>query len=235
MFGGTRARYARTCALGVLALSASAQGADWTVTFELPGVLVTTASVAVAGSENFNLRPTGTDQTFVSSFGGSAITGHYSSTDVLVADLYGGAGGLGRYAAGSGMTLQLSEPVRFFGYWLSAIEGSNVLSFYDGTDLVGEFNVGTLFNDALGSDSRYLGNPNRPFLGQNPGEAYAFVNFRVVGMGDQFDQIQFFGSHESDNHTIGIAVVPEPGTALLLAMGVTVFGCRRRWGRITAE
>src|ERR1700694_3995623 len=82
----------------------------------------------------------------------------------LPADIYGGAGGTGKYLAIGGarrnmtMNLSLNGPQAYFGMWWSAADPFNILKFYSQGNLLAVFNPTT----ALGAltNPLYFGNPN---------------------------------------------------------------------------
>lgn len=100
-------------------------------------------------------------------------------------------------------TLFLNNDSSYFGMWWSAGDARNVLSFYDGDNLVSRFTTGSLLEPL---PSSYDGNPiNRSV---NRSEPYAFINF----FGDEnthWDRIVFSNDSstgfESDNHTSRMA------------------------------
>jgi hypothetical protein len=79
----------------------------------------------------------------------------------------------------------------------------------------------------------YHGNSNANFLGQDPGEAFAFVNFYDTT--GTFNKVvftegnNFGGGYESDNHTVGFYTsmgggVAEPTTWVMLLAGFAGLG-----------
>lgn len=100
-------------------------------------------------------------------------------------------------------TLVLTTDYSYFGLWWSAGDARNVLSFYNGDDLISRFTTSSLL-EPLPAD--YDGNPlNRRV---NSSEPYAFINF----FGDEntsWDRIVFSNDgssgFESDNFTTRIA------------------------------
>ncbi|WP_243453791.1 Npun_F0296 family exosortase-dependent surface protein [Sandaracinobacteroides saxicola] len=238
--------------IGAVALLSTAGQAAVTVTYEAPGVVNTTAGFDFVGVETFDSRPTGGGTSFVTDFGTSGqstlITGRYSNVDIRDANQYGGAGGVGRYAetfSGTGFELALStsDPrgLTYFGYWLPALDGGNVLEFYKGGSKVFTFAPGDVRN-AIGGNSAYFGNPSGPFAGWNRGEPYAFVNVYFKD-GLTFDRIRFFespmvGGYESDNHTVGFfnditgSAVPEPATWAMMIIGFGLVGSAMRRQRL---
>jgi hypothetical protein len=200
---------------------------------------------------------------FTTDFGtGGKITGVYSGTQVIAADQYGGAGGTGQYAVsfggGRGQAYSLtltSAPgvtVNYFGYWLSALDKGNTLTFYEGNQEVFQFNAADV-NKALaatGDSGAYYGNPNSQFQGQDGGEPFVYLNFYDTT--GAFDKIVFSevdngsAGYESDNHTVGYDVInygnggsvndvpnapiPEPAVWTMMILGVGAVGAvlRRR-------
>ena len=237
----------------------------FTISFEseTPGMQTTTATFSAGGVEDFNSRALGTGN-FVTDFGtGGAFTGTYTGVEVRNADQYGGADGTGRYAvtfSQTGYTLDIASTVpggaNYFGYWLSALDRGNSVSFYQGSKLLFVFDPEDVLNavNSTADPSEYFGNPNPAFLGQNSGEPYVFVNF--FNDNGRFDRIVFaenpqVGGYESDNHTVGrfltkgtgtnvpitSGVVPEPASWAMLIAGFGLVGAasRRRRGIATVS
>ncbi len=231
---------------------------------EAPGMQATTATFSAVGVETFDSRTLGNGTSFVTDFGsGGAFTGTYTGADILNADQYGGAFGSGRYTAtlsDTGYTLDISSTVpggaNYFGYWLSALDGGNKVSFYRGSRLLFTFNPQDVINavQATANSPEYYGNPNAPFQGWNSGEPYLFVNFFADS--GRFDRVVFqespmVGGYESDNHTVGrfltkgtgtevpitSGFVPEPASWAMLIAGFGLVGVnmRRRRGLATVS
>jgi hypothetical protein len=203
------------------------------------------------GIETFESVSTGSGKTYSTDFGtGGAISATYHNLQVNNADQYGGANGSGHYAvtfSSTGYEIDFNgSGVNYFGFWLSALDANNYVTFYRGGQKLLDFTPADLLAMVSGK-SAYYGNPNSPFKGQNGGEPYAFVNF--FDEGGYFDRIVFRqtggGGYESDNHTVGIwqtqgtgtvvsstqvTAVPEPSMALLFGMGsvLALLGTRRR-------
>ena len=233
---------------------------------EAPGIQNTTATFSVGGVETFDSLPTGNGQSFTTDFGTSgAITGSYSSVQINGADQYGGAGGTGQYAVTfttSGYSLDLASTipggVNYFGYWLSALDRGNQVTFYSKGQLLFTFDpsdvIAAVNSHADAAD--YYGNPNSPYR-VNGGEPYVFLDF--FDDKGSFDKVVFAenpqsGGYESDNHTVGHfltkgtgtdvplspgsfpGAVPEPASwAMMLAgFGLVGIGARRRRTTVVA-
>ena len=230
--------------LSSFAMSASAD--DWVVTYELPGVQTTSATLQLGGTETFDNRALGYVN-FGTSFGGS-INGQFQGAYIDVAREHGGAGGQGRFATTNrnpavfAYSLQLDRPVNYFGHWLSSLDAGNVITFYKGASMVGSFNMSQLLLPSLTGQTAYFGNPNPAFLNGWSAEAFVFVNFYRVGTLEGFDRVvlseawqTYPGSYDSDNHTVGlyqliggIALVPEPSRGAMLVIGaLLVLGLTR--------
>lgn len=260
-------------AAGAALVSATAAQAVPSIPFtvslesEAPGIQNSRARFYAKGVETFENVGTGNGLNFNTNFGGSAFNGSYSGVQVIGADQYGGAGGTGRYAvtfSSSGysvdLTTALAGGVTYFGFWLSALDGGNTVSFYSGNNLLFNFSATDARNfiNGLPSASSYYGNPNSQFAGQNSSEPYAFLNFYARG-GTTFDRIVFAenpqqGGYESDNHTVGqwkrisgtvipvpgtntnVGGVPEPASWLMLISGFGMVGAgmRRRRAQVVA-
>lgn len=135
----------------------------------------------------------------------------------VAADVYGGANGTAPYpvvsggtAPGSAYSVKFTSSadilgINYFGLWISALDASNNLQFYNKGQLLQTF-ASTDLQAALGACSTaggYCGNPTTPFKGQNASEQYAYVNFfNTVGY---FDQVLLFSTaagFESSNHSV---------------------------------
>lgn len=256
--------FSAAAALAVTAAAHAAPGGRFTVSLEseAAGAQNTSAGFTAVGVETFEAVGTGNNLGFVTNFGGSAFTGTYSGVDVLNADQYGGAGGSGRYAVtfsdtGYALDLTTSLPggVTYFGFWLSALDGGNNVTFFQNGNQLFTFNAAAAksFIDSLPGAASYYGNPNSAFAGQNGGEPYAFLNFYARG-NTRFDRVVFSespmgGGYESDNHTVGrwnrisgtvvpvpgsSGAVPEPSSWLLLIAGFGLVGTGMRRRRLVA-
>ena len=240
-----RSMFATACFMGMVLASGAQAATTITRNYEAPGVQNTTAGFSVTGVETFDEQPQGV-QSFSTDFGTKgALTGGFSNFSVVGANLYGGAGGTGNYVqlfSGDGQaTLTLSQNghgVTYLGFWLSALSAGNTVSFYDGSTLVQTYDASTIFDGLTPSQlNAYKGNPTANFLGQDGGEAFAFVNFYAVG--GTFDKVVFQqtagGGLELDNVTVGtyttMGGVPEPGVWAMMLIGMGALGVALRGHR----
>ena len=247
-------------ALAAVAMPAAAIAATpFEVRYEgaLPGQQNASTTFSAVGIEDFDALPTGFS-TFISNFGTAGlISGSYSNVQINPADQYGGAFGGGNYAVSFStysldITTTIPRGANFFGYWLSALDGGNEVSFYSGGRLLFVFKPSDVLAAVSGNPAFYS-NPNAPFTGQNPGEPYIFLSF--YSNSRSFDRIVFNqtrgGGYESDNHTVGrftgpgtgtliplldssFGNVPEPGTWAMLICGFGLVGAVARRRRALA-
>lgn len=201
---------------------------------ELPGVQHTTMVLENYGVETFDARILGA-QTFTTDFAtNGVIVGTFSNVDAERANLYGGADGSGNFASDYSGTFRLTfaQPVTYLGLWISALNSTNYLNFYNGGALVYSFNPAQLLA-FVGGNQAYYGNPTANFFRQNPGEPYAFVNF--TDMNGTFDQVAVSGyGYETDNFTVGTPLAfsasahafdaPEPSPVAVLGLGLIGIG-----------
>jgi hypothetical protein len=229
-----------------------------------------TTFVSGASTETFNSLTNGLRTTNYTSplVGGDNATYQLTTTSAFMiqnADQYGGASGskymtFGAQSNTSGaITVKFNAQYNYFGFWWSAGDANNGVSFYLGTTFLGRFSTADIMtvlspstgtvkaiNGTVYNNSQYYGNPNGS--NQNTGEPYAYVS--IVTNGITFDKIIMDNSgttgtgFESDNHSVyngqvvvpGTAVVvksvppvaPEPGTAVMMALGVGLLLAGRR-------
>ncbi|MGF1686517.1 hypothetical protein L4C36_07445 [Photobacterium japonica] len=179
------------------------------------------------------------------------ITAEFGEYEVLSgvpqvkpANVYGGAGGDGKYLfvspqQNTQVLLNFNDPVGYFGFWWSAGDAGNKLQVETATTTY-EFTTADVFQgDAL--TMNHYGNTN--FGGGNGGEPYGFLNLYATSDEYKIESIKFYGSNfESDNHTvagtlqnptgtvIATVTVPEPAHlgALALALLPLVYARRTR-------
>lgn len=215
----------KSAALLAALFTAGAAQATTTVSVEAAGVQTTTIA-GTTGVETFN-SVMGYTSPFQTNFGGSGYTGTFDAILSSGANVYGGAGGSGRFETVQGTTtLTVAGPnINYFGLWASALDGGNSVAFYKGGSLVDTVNL-----VATPLDSSYFGNPNANYLGQNAGEKYAFFNFVVGGGYDMVKLIQNNGGgFELDDVTVGTAgAVPEPASWAMMIAGFGLVGATMR-------
>lgn len=199
--------------------------------------------VAGANTETFNTLPAGIQTTpYVSAIGTYEFSpvARFAS---LNADQYGGADGsryvsLGAQSASSNaVTLQLGGPNNYFGFWWSAGDSSNGVSFYYNSiflarlstaDIVGLLGGSggsvTAVNGTTYSSSLYYGNPNN--RSQDGSEPFSYVN--VFAENTRFNRIVFDNSgqsgsgFESDNHSVHNGAAAPNGPSVFVESVPTV-------------
>jgi hypothetical protein len=196
--------------------------------------------------ETFDSQKTGYNQNGMA-FDGNSNIGTYNQTDIVGANLYGGAGGTGNYItvqpgkdgtpSGYQTTLTLANPERYFGIDWTAGDAYNELDFYSGNTLLQKFTTADVINYLKAQPSGetpYQGNPNNRSL--DTSEPFAFLNFFADPNNSNvtFNKVVFINNSsgtgfESDNHTIAasytstsgktiISSTPEPSVAMGLGI-----------------
>ncbi|MDJ0574304.1 MAG: Ig-like domain-containing protein [Xenococcaceae cyanobacterium MO_234.B1] len=164
---------------------------------------------------------------------GSVTYTYEGSLNVRDANQWGGANGT-KYITNHGTQsncyrVTVNQDQQFFGFWWSAGDSYNKLTFKNNGTEVATFLTSDLKSFIDGSNvnntSEYYGNPNN--TSENPGEPYAFVNI-FFDVGIAYDEVVFETTHpqgharfESDNHTFsateqlfqGIRISNEPPEA----------------------
>src|SRR5580704_528772 len=188
-----------------------------------------------ATTETWNEATPGTYQTYAGTIGNYGVTGQDSFV-IQPADQFGGANGSQYMAFGaqSGnanpIQLVLTSPATYFGFWFSAGDANNGISFYDGSTLVGRFSTApilsslqaptvTAVDGATYQSSAYFGNPNN--TSEDAGEPFAYVNFLVTGghvTRIVFDNSGLTGTgFENDNQSVYNGVVTVAPTAVFVS------------------
>jgi hypothetical protein len=205
---------------------------------ETAGMTNTSATFSSGGVETFD--NVSSASSISTNFGGSSFTGTYVSLNggkvqINSTDQYGGAGNTGKYAVAfrdTPYSLTLDQGVNYFGYWLSALDAGNTVTFYNGNTKLFSFDASDVLRavDAAptADKNEYYGKPgtgDTRWSRANGGEPYIFLNFFANG-GLTFDRIEFAeqptygGGYESDNHTVGIYTSKGTGTAVKLVDSV---------------
>jgi hypothetical protein len=254
---------------GLLTGAPAADAGPIVATYEAAGV-ETPDAAAICGStagctvgyETFNyVTQAQASQGYTSNYSSgtgvaSPYSGTYSPFVLQPADQYGGAGGIGTYPEVYGSSSPASYSIKltnnntgggvnYFGMWISALDASNQLMFYDANgnlllDFTSQQLIGDLGNCNNGhAGNAYCGNPSDYYA--DSGELFAYVNFfdtsgtfsKVVvseagGAGAGF---------ESDNHAVaynqnltpsGNAVVSEPASLAIMGIGLMGLCLARR-------
>jgi len=227
----------------ILMAGASTAQADFLVTYGPVGGTSASAGFDYYGIETFDGKIGKTDfkSTFVHD--GQTIKLKYEDVNIINAGPYGGVAGSDYAVAGLtstdrdySVTIESEGGVNYFGYWLSALDGGNTVTFYSGLTPVFTFSPGDVL-DLLAGKPGYWGNP---FTGQNTGEPYVFLNFFYeTGTFDKivFSQAPGTAGYESDNHTVGfynatggtpVIDTPEPAMLGLFGLGIVGIAAGRR-------
>lgn len=188
------------------------------VSVEAPGVQA--SSIEDAVTEDFDGFSTGVFTTLETAIG--TITAADGRRFAVVGeDIYGGAGGVGRYlsvgvqsnSSGPALLTTSGGPQSYFGFWWSAADPWNEISFYSEGRMVATFNTAWVLAtiSQLPDAASYFGNPND---GSVPGQAYAYINV-VFTDGAAYDAVAFsnlsptISGFETDNWS---TTPPESGT-----------------------
>jgi hypothetical protein len=201
-----------------------------------------TSTVSPVTTETFNSTATGLYSSLNTSVGVLSTSG---AAAIVVADVFGGAGGTGNYFAlgaqsGSSapVTLTFSGPQSYFGFWWSAGDVNNTFQLLNGTNVLATYTTATAF---AGLGLPYFGNPSPPNQGGDSGEPFAYFNFNGTG-GTKFTSVVFSNNgstgtgFEADNFSIN--AVPEPSSLILSGTAALIGGLalmRRRRRALTAS
>lgn len=249
--------------VAAVGMTAPARAGLMLVTLEAPGVQ--TSQVSGVTTETFDGFTKGQYSNPGNPLPASVI-GTFTSDGLKIAaaDQYGGAGGvnnffvIGQQSGHLSATLTLNHAEGYFGFWWSAGDRNNSLSFYSGANLIGTYKTSDVFNSGVlkttggPTGKGHYGNPNANFLGKDSGEPFGYLNFIGLG-GTTFDKIVFENASlstgfEMDNMSVrdtappppypgtpvGGVGVPEidPGSAsaalTLTALGVSLLRRRRK-------
>jgi hypothetical protein len=216
------------------ALIPGGQAASLIAYVEAPGVEATT--VPGVTTADFNGLSPGSYISALNTLIGTYDAGAGPAYAIVTADAYGGAGDTGDYFAVGAQSgsegpvfLTLTAPANYFGFWWSAGDNANSISFYSAGSLLATFttsqivtllpndNTSTVTAINLGTynTNTYYNNPN----GGDPSEPFAYVD--VIATGLTFDQVSFSNSSlgsgfESDNHSVASGATGPPGTDVIV-------------------
>jgi hypothetical protein len=222
------------CLFGAAALTGTSSAASLDVYLSPPQSQST--FVGTATTETFNALSTGAKTSpFVSAIG----TYEFSQTArmaVVNADQYGGANSSRYIALGAqsgtsaAVTLDLNKPATYFGFWWSAGDTQNGISFYYNSTLLSRITTSTIIsllhangntvtaiNGTTYPSSSYNGNPNNHLDSSEP---FSYVN--VIANGTGFNKIVFDNSgsrgsgFESDNHSVYLGSVTPTGGSVFV-------------------
>jgi hypothetical protein len=224
-------------------------------TAEASGIMGVTPSQIF--TETFNSRPLGTINGYQSPTTGISYSTS-GGADILPNDKYGGyqSGNYLGIAKNNSVTLSFTgSPSQYFGFYFTAGDGNNKITFYSGNTLLFTFSTSTLIgilpktagshvtaiNGSVYNTLDYYG---QPVSNLDPNEPFAYLHF-VAAAGVTFDRIVLSqGTNaifENDNHSL-LAVapvipdtlvkvpttVPEPSALLLSGLGLSAFLLRRK-------
>ena len=214
-------------------LAAGAANAVVTITAEAPGRETTSQLLVNSAIATFDSTPLGINTGLTLTAGSTTAT--IDALNVQSADVYGGAGGTGRYGAirqGEAATITfVGGTANYIGFYASAIDSQGSVTVFNGATVLYTHAL-PLIPFAAGN----FGNPDAPFSGMNAGQGYVFFNVNSTSPITKvvFTQADTFGAFEFDNLTIG--TVPEPATWALLIAGFAMvgFSMRRRVSYTTA-
>lgn len=187
-----------------------------------------TAITTGLSTESFNLISTGTCPASIgigSIIGNCSISsaGDYGGASANVTDATPTTGGAGsNYAFTSSPTqeisITLSEPAKYLGFWWSAGTSSNEVELYSGSERVAYVSTATIITllgsatvDSMGESTYqsvdYYGNPRN---GASAGEPYLYLNLYGTG-GAEFDRIVLSGGgFEFDNIAVSdLSQIPD--------------------------
>ena len=110
---------------------------------------------------------------------------------------------------GTPITITLASLVNYFGFYAGSLDSYNLVQFYIGSVLVDSF---------TGTDINAVAFPS----GSTASNASAFIDYFPTSFYDRIVYSSSLNAFETDSHAFGIAsptVVPEPSSAMLLALG----------------
>jgi len=143
-------------------------------------------------------------------FGGATDSSHTSPTNYFAVGKASNSTSL--------VSLTLTHPAAYFGFWWSAGDAANRVDLYQGSTLLATFSTQDLLNFLNASStitalngtttyqtSAYFGNPNIASGSKDGTEPFVYVSFAITGA--TIDKLAFYNlntssSFESDNHSV---------------------------------
>jgi hypothetical protein len=214
--------------VALCAATSVAKGGTLTVYMSPPAAQSSTVSGIT--TETFDSLSTGVKTSAYSSAIGTYTGSSSNPFAILANNVYGGAtdsthtSPTNYFAVGSAssstapVTVSLTHPAAYFGFWWSAGDASNRVDLYQGTTLYASFSTQDLLNflnNGVGTvtalngstkynTSAYYGNPNLTSGSNDSGEPFVYISFAITGT--TVDTIKFYNtgtasSFESDNHS----------------------------------
>ncbi|MEM9276034.1 MAG: hypothetical protein AAGA80_24200 [Cyanobacteria bacterium P01_F01_bin.143] len=114
------------------------------------------------------------------------------------------------YNTPTAFNIKTDQKQKYFGFWWSAGDGSNVITFLNNGEVVKTFNTQDVTDtlSGLSNGTDYYCNPTPLFSDEICTEPYAFINFFFEGT-EAYDQIIIestadVSNFESDNHTFSM-------------------------------
>jgi len=202
---------------------------------EAPGDESSQATIGQSGAvtENFNSATPGTYSTPYASAIGTFNFSPTSKGVIQAADQFGGANNTQYMAFGSqsntsgAVTINLNGSYNYLGFWLSAADANNGVTFYSNGTAFARFSTSnivsllsgstvTALNGTTYNSSSYFGNPTAgPNKGADGSEPFVYVEFFSA---TAFNEVVLDNSgttgtgFESDNYTVDAGSLSAPGT-----------------------
>lgn len=234
---------------GLYLLAGTPARAGIKITLSPPGAAHQKSALQTAAgslTESFNALASGT-----LSGPGTLAVGIYSTAGISIvpADIYGGAGGTGKYARieSSPLTITFAMAAPQVGFWWSAASVNDSFQLFDASNnLLASYNLASFLslvgsqaapNNVTATDgniysgSLYFNNPN-PSITTPNNEPYAYVNLSPDDASTSIHTIVLSGSgFEFDNLTISPRDLPPPLAAAPAPLPLLGCVAAFRWSR----